>query len=135
MGNQLKLFTMKFAIVALIGSAAAWQCAPQGECNFGYMDITYGDGNWWECGNGCEGGRRQWTDGGCNCACQPHNGDCNPDGSCANLHAQGECDAGYMDITDGSGNWWECGSGCNHGRNMYTDGTCNCACQPVPEGC
>merc|ERR1719263_111997 len=129
---------MKFTLALLVGAVAAWDCKPQGACNAGFMDITGGKGNWWKCGEKCTGGRKLWTDGSCNCACQPHNGKCNADGTakldCAKFK-RGQCHAGYYDKTNGGGNWWKCGEKCTGGRRLYTDGSCNCACQPVPKGC
>lgn len=46
-----------------------------------------------------------------------------------NCYPQGPCNNGYMDKTDGSWNWWGCGSGCA-GGTYFTDGVCNCACIP-----
>jgi len=44
--------------------------------------------------------------------------------------AQGPCNSGYMDVTDGNYKYWACGSKCVGGL-YFTDGVCNCACQPA----
>jgi len=46
-----------------------------------------------------------------------------------NCYAQGQCEDGYMDKTNGNTNWWGCGVGCIGGKHL-TDGLCNCACIP-----
>ena len=39
-----------------------------------------------------------------------------------------------MDKTEGKSNWWGCAANCPGGANM-SDGTCGCACIPVPDHC
>merc|ERR1712154_208731 len=47
---------------------------------------------------------------------------------------QGKCNAGYVDKTGGNAKYWDCGKGCEGGYKL-TDGVCNCACIPRPNGC
>ena len=42
-------------------------------------------------------------------------------------HRRHECDAGYVDVTDGDTKDWACGEDCVGGQHL-TDGVCNCAC-------
>ena len=46
--------------------------------------------------------------------------------------SSGPCQPGYFDVTSGKYNWWACGKNCKGGK-FYTDGVCNCACQPIPK--
>eukprot|EP01084_Bolivina_argentea_P012066 22622_1 len=46
-----------------------------------------------------------------------------------NCYAQYDCNDGYMDITEGAGFYWACGSECP-GQISYTDIGCGCACVP-----
>ena len=129
-------FTIAAAMLVATAAAADPKCYARGACAAGYMDKTNGGGNFWACGNKCAHGRRSWTDGSCNCACTKADDRCNEDGSIAPLKAclkQGACAPGYVDFTNGKGNWWACGKKCAHGRNMWTDGSCNCACRADPD--
>ena len=132
---------MKYTAIVIASVAsltAGQQCFKKGACSEGFMDKTNGKGHWWACGNKCSGGRRQWTDGSCNCACTPTQGKCNADGSVKKLCTlkRGQCNKGFVDITNGKGNWWACGNKCSNGRRTFTDGSCNCACQPAEKyGC
>mmetsp|Transcript_73283 Transcript_73283/g.65971 ORF Transcript_73283/g.65971 Transcript_73283/m.65971 type:complete len:269 (-) Transcript_73283:284-1090(-) len=98
----------------------------RGPCYEGYEDVTDGNFEYWACGVDCPGGK-YYTDGVCNCACQDKPDKC-PDGVVCG--SQGPCEPGYMDKTQGNYNWWACGADCEGGK-YYTDGVCNCACQPA----
>ena len=50
-----------------IGGRHKLACA---SCGAGFYDSTGCNANYWGCGAGCAGGA-YWTDGFCNCACQP----------------------------------------------------------------
>mmetsp|Transcript_73282 Transcript_73282/g.65968 ORF Transcript_73282/g.65968 Transcript_73282/m.65968 type:complete len:268 (-) Transcript_73282:284-1087(-) len=103
-------------------------CSSRGPCDAGYMDTTDGAWNWWACGEDCPGGK-YYTDGVCNCACVDAPDVC-AEGQTEVCEARGPCNEGYMDVTEGNYNWWACGADCEGGK-YYTDGVCNCACQPA----
>jgi hypothetical protein len=44
--------------------------------------------------------------------------------------SNGPCQPGHFDVTNGKYNWWACGKNCKGGQ-FFTDGVCNCACQPI----
>ncbi len=46
--------------------------------------------------------------------------------------SSGPCQPGHFDVTEGNYKWWACGKNCKGGQ-FYTDGACNCACQPIPK--
>ena len=130
---------MRFAVALLIAAVAAKApvCHKQGKCDKGYHDITDGKGNYWACGNKCNHGRRLYTNGSCVCACSKAPDQCNSDGTLKKADPvcfkRGKCHKGYMDKTNGKGHWWRCGAKCSGGRNMWTDGSCNCACRKDPD--
>jgi len=94
-----------------------------------YYDSTGGNANYWGCGCHCPGGC--YTNDFCHCACQGRAMTA-PSPPPAGSLTTSFCPAGYYDSTGGNRKYWACGCHCPGG--CYTNGVCQCACQPVSPG-